>query len=156
MMPIQTRYAGCHFRSRLEARWAVFFDRLEIEWQYEPEGFDLGRAGWYLPDFRIELEDGRSGFVEVKPLAFGAHPEVVLSEGERHKISALSEAPNMYVMVVGEHGRDRPESGILAWRWIDAEWTPSRVTFGRGGPDLIAGWNAARSARFEHGQEGAR
>jgi hypothetical protein len=39
--PIETRYAGCRFRSRLEARWAVFFDRLGIAWEYEPEGFEL-------------------------------------------------------------------------------------------------------------------
>jgi hypothetical protein len=25
---IDTRYAGCLFRSRLEARWAVFFERI--------------------------------------------------------------------------------------------------------------------------------
>lgn len=31
--PIQTRYAGCLFRSRLEARWAVFFDHLGIRWR---------------------------------------------------------------------------------------------------------------------------
>jgi hypothetical protein len=46
-----TRYAGCHFRSRLEARWAVFFDTLGLRWEYEPEGF-LGCWGaCYLPDF---------------------------------------------------------------------------------------------------------
>jgi hypothetical protein len=49
--PIQTQYRGFRFRSRAEARWAVFFDTLEIRWQYELEGFDLGIAGWYLPDF---------------------------------------------------------------------------------------------------------
>lgn len=55
---IETRYAGCHFRSRLEARWAVFFDALKIEWQYEPQGFELNRKLTllpgkikYLPDF---------------------------------------------------------------------------------------------------------
>lgn len=47
---IETRYAGCRFRSRLEARWAVFFDTLGIPWEYEPEGFDLDGL-WYLPDF---------------------------------------------------------------------------------------------------------
>lgn len=50
--PIETRYAGCRFRSRLEARWAVFFDHLGIRWEYEPQGYRLGadnRA--YLPDF---------------------------------------------------------------------------------------------------------
>lgn len=48
---IETRYKGYRFRSRLEARWAVFFDTLGIEWEYEKEGYDLGEAGWYLPDF---------------------------------------------------------------------------------------------------------
>lgn len=48
--PIQTSYAGCFFRSRLEARWAVFFDHLGIPWEYEPQGYETG-AGRYLPDF---------------------------------------------------------------------------------------------------------
>ncbi len=38
---IETKYKGCRFRSRLEARWAVFFDALGIKWWYEPEGFHL-------------------------------------------------------------------------------------------------------------------
>lgn len=60
---IETRYAGCHFRSRLEARWAVFFDHLDVEWHYEPQGFEWGahagefgtdhKAGRYLPDFYL-------------------------------------------------------------------------------------------------------
>ena len=29
--PIETTYNGYKFRSRLEARWAVFFDSAEIE-----------------------------------------------------------------------------------------------------------------------------
>lgn len=49
---IETEYAGCRFRSRLEARWAVFFDRLGLEWQYEPEGFEGDRSR-YLPDFLL-------------------------------------------------------------------------------------------------------
>jgi hypothetical protein len=39
--PIETLYRGYRFRSRLEARWAVFFDRARIPWRYEPEGYDL-------------------------------------------------------------------------------------------------------------------
>lgn len=63
---IETEYAGCRFRSRLEARWAVVFDRLRIEWQYEPEGFEKGHTSYdpetlderreairYLPDFYL-------------------------------------------------------------------------------------------------------
>lgn len=49
---IETRYKGYRFRSRLEARWAVFFDTMGSTWtwEYEPEGFDLNGL-WYLPDF---------------------------------------------------------------------------------------------------------
>ncbi len=62
---IPTRYAGHEFRSRLEARWAVFFDALAMEWRYEPEGFMLAPFGeWYLPDFFLpEL----GYWIEVKP-----------------------------------------------------------------------------------------
>lgn len=49
---IETEYAGYKFRSRLEARWAVFFDSLGVEWRYEPEGFEAGRTR-YLPDFYL-------------------------------------------------------------------------------------------------------
>ena len=38
---VQTEYKGYLFRSRLEARWAVFFDTLGIQWEYEPEGIVL-------------------------------------------------------------------------------------------------------------------
>lgn len=53
---IETRYAGCRFRSRLEARWAVFFDALHIEWEYEPEGFVRtwnDETYKWLPDFYL-------------------------------------------------------------------------------------------------------
>lgn len=50
MKPIETHYNGYRFRSRLEARWAVFFDTLGIPYEYEKEGYDL-EGTWYLPDF---------------------------------------------------------------------------------------------------------
>ena len=49
--PIETEYKGYRFRSRLEARWAVFFDACGVKWDYEVEGFDLGDGVKYLPDF---------------------------------------------------------------------------------------------------------
>lgn len=65
---IETQYAGCRFRSRLEARWAVFFDKVDIEWQYEPQGFETP-AGRYLPDFY--LPQG-GAWIEVKGGSFTA------------------------------------------------------------------------------------
>lgn len=49
--PIETVYNGHRFRSRLEARWAVFFDAVGIRYEYEPEGFKLSNGTKYLPDF---------------------------------------------------------------------------------------------------------
>jgi hypothetical protein len=50
---IETVYKGYRFRSRLEARWAVFFDACGVKWEYEPEGYDLGNGLCYLPDFLL-------------------------------------------------------------------------------------------------------
>ena len=63
--PIETRYKGYRMRSRTEARWAVFFDALGIEWEYESEGYDTGEHGWYLPDFAVIFR-GRKMLMEVK------------------------------------------------------------------------------------------
>ena len=49
---LPTEYGGARFRSRTEARWAVFFDHLGIRWEYEAQGFDAG-GDWYLPDFLL-------------------------------------------------------------------------------------------------------
>ena len=72
--PIQTEYKGYLFRSRLEARWAVFFDALGVKWEYEPEGYDLGDGLLYLPDFLLHgvtvnhayQQTNRDIYVEVK------------------------------------------------------------------------------------------
>lgn len=48
---IETIYRGYRFRSRLEARWAVFFDALNVPFEYEREGFILDDGTKYLPDF---------------------------------------------------------------------------------------------------------
>jgi hypothetical protein len=61
--PIETNYNGYRFRSRLEARWAVFFDALEIRYTYEPQGFNLNGI-LYLPDFYLPT---LNTWLEVKP-----------------------------------------------------------------------------------------
>ena len=61
---IETQYNGYRFRSRLEARWAVFFDSLGVPYLYEPEGFELGDGVRYLPDFWLP---DQHCWVEIKP-----------------------------------------------------------------------------------------
>ena len=76
---IETVYNGYRFRSRTEARWAVFFDTLDIVYEYEKEGYNLGEAGWYLPDFWLPKQQC---WIEVK----GDTP----TEEERNKAKALA------------------------------------------------------------------
>ena len=62
---IETSYRGRYFRSRLEARWAVFFDLIGLPWEYEMVGMQVGE--WrYLPDFNLPTAPA---LLEVKPLA---------------------------------------------------------------------------------------
>lgn len=46
-------YNGICFRSRLEARWAVFFDVMGIKYEYEPKQFTLDYGVKYTPDFAL-------------------------------------------------------------------------------------------------------
>lgn len=75
---IETVYNGYRFRSRLEARWAVFFDALGVKYEYEKEGFDLDGV-WYLPDFWLPRE---RCWIEIK----GEDP----TRNERNKLYRLS------------------------------------------------------------------
>lgn len=63
LQAIETEYRGHKYRSRLEARWAVFFDNAKIPYVYEPEGFRMSDGTCYLPDFY--LPDSKT-FVEIK------------------------------------------------------------------------------------------
>lgn len=72
---IPTTYAGVNFRSRLEARWAAFFDLADIKWEYEP--FDL--EGW-CPDFLLKTEPSLI-LAEVKPIDLGDKKRHDASEG---------------------------------------------------------------------------
>lgn len=64
LKPIATQFKGYKFRSRLEARWAVFFNALGLRWEYEPQGFELRDGTRYLPDFYLPDQDT---YVEIKP-----------------------------------------------------------------------------------------
>lgn len=87
MKAIPTEYGGVTFRSRLEARWAMFLDESNIPWKYEWEGYDLDGYK-YLPDFYLPKRDA---FLEIKPgsgewlkqamLALHTMKPVIVAEG---------------------------------------------------------------------------
>lgn len=85
---IETVYNGYRFRSRLEARWAVFFDSLGVKYEYEPEGFELPGLGGYLPDFRVMCHATRGGDCEPFPLYIEVKGQ--MDEASAKKIKAFS------------------------------------------------------------------
>jgi hypothetical protein len=64
---IEVLYSGKVFRSRLEARWAVFLDLLGVNWDYEACHYEVGPDLYYLPDFY--LPDHQT-WLEVKAAPF--------------------------------------------------------------------------------------
>ena len=103
---IETNYKGYRFRSRLEARWAVYFDAIGIEWEYEKEGFELGNGVRYLPDFWLPQV---SMWAEVKPEDF--------SEEERDKIERLSLLSDCGVLMLTGHADLKSYWGVRVHEW---------------------------------------
>lgn len=67
MNVIPTFYNGIEYRSKTEARWAVFLNDVGVKSQYEPECFILPGGYKYMPDFYIP---DYKGWIEVKGTTF--------------------------------------------------------------------------------------
>lgn len=181
---IETQYNGYRFRSRLEARWAVFFDTYGIDYEYELEGFELGNGLRYLPDFFIPSLDI---FVEIKPnrnfslqelkkidsFALGGDKHLLLVMGtptneEMVLINRCSVAPLYEYIDENEYGLSDEE--IVA-EYIGNAVDFSHVEFNRNPitysltlsykhrcpPDEVSFKESllkAKQSRFEHGQPG--
>lgn len=119
---LETEYAGHRFRSRLEARWAVFLDRLGVAWEYEPERYQLA-SGKYLPDFWLPAQQF---FLEVKGVAPSASYRALLEElavGMGHRVVlAVGSIPNPDRYEVGVEGESDfwlaaayPDGSNVSW-----------------------------------------
>lgn len=186
--PIETVYRGYHFRSRLEARWAVFFDTAGIAWEYEPEGFEKD-GDRYLPDFRLTL-GGKIWWVEVKgdPNWLKENRQringwltgaPIVPGGQLLLLGSLPEptrGPLMVKALVCQDGA--PCEGWAALEFWDSQgrvavWPDAALRYFRDLEDLSGfqpfvvssplclkgvkeALSAARQARFEHGESGAR
>jgi hypothetical protein len=99
MTVLPTKYKEYLFRSRTEARWAVFFDQLNIPFEYEKEGYDLDGI-WYLPDFWLPTLDC---FIEIK----GEYPS---SEAQnKAQLLCINSHKNVYIFwgnPIGQFGGD--------------------------------------------------
>lgn len=142
---IPTRYAGCRFRSRLEARWAVLFDTLNWPWEYETQGFVLP-GGNYLPDFRVLRPGGEPVWFEVKPSSDTRDdprwPELAAMTGD---------------LVIVARGMHRTGDDCASQHSADV-YTPGTVARGVELWPSVPGsaWDAASSARFEFGETPGR
>ena len=93
----------------------VFFDSLGIRFEYEKEGYSLGEAGWYLPDFWLPTVYLRSYpepglWVEIK----GAEPTDL--EHERCSILASGTAKPV-ILFVGLPGDRESSLGGYQFTW---------------------------------------
>lgn len=151
--PIPTFFGGIYYRSRTEARWAVFLSMLEIPFNYEDSGFAIktdAEEFWYLPDFLLPDLDAWPQVVEVK----GAQP----TQEEVTKLLGVCEAKACDGMfLIG-----RPDlCGELWWfvRLAQEKFEVRRLKqdflsslFG----DTDRAFLVARSYRFERGHDVAR
>lgn len=168
MKAIETTYAGYKFRSRTEARWAVFFDDLGWSWEYEPEGFEL-RSGRYLPDFRVEC-GLKPLWVEVK----GARHLITDSDIDRlwdlDWVGRMSEGrravfvigtPEIHKVLNSVVGLPPNECYFEAYAGLCLGAEPKYrcgehpIALVGASPNVERAVDAARSARFEFGQSGA-
>jgi hypothetical protein len=147
---IDTKFEGYLFRSRLEARWAVFFSEIGLRYEYEKEGFKLEDGSWYLPDFYLP---SIHSWLEVKPDSF--------SETERSRVILLSKGFGEDVFVILGNGMPGPRqydcycngeqvSDCTLSSYIKTkDW--AMPYFGEGWTELdYSAFNKAKTARFEH------
>lgn len=125
----ETDYAGVHFRSRLEARWALLFDALGVPWQYEPRCFRTPEGG-YLPDFLVGVRS--PWWLEIK----GPEPierdyvrarHVVAQTGQKFRflVGPIPKAPSHGIL----RTRVLPTPRARVWRPADWQtpWSAARL-----------------------------
>ena len=162
---IETQYKGYRFRSRTEARWAVFFDTAGIEWEYEKEGYDLGKVGRYLPDFWLPSPNEKwphAGYwLEIKGLPPTAEEEgkaVSLATYTRHTVKIAQGLPGEHILWSAH--RNGTHGYVFDGTDGTAAWSPEKMSLFSFAiqlahdpvGDIWGAIDAARSARFEHGE----
>jgi hypothetical protein len=172
---IQTTYAGHRFRSRLEARWCVFFRSSGVHFDYEPQGYVVNGKP-YLPDFYLR----GFGFFEVKgdePESRQLYQELATQANEFVYVACggIPDPESFWGTIFGygpdpvpvEDGRERAHMFLQCSHCGRVVLTSDMYCAARGYcyahdrcerarmfPPTTA-LSAARSARFEHGEVAA-
>jgi hypothetical protein len=96
-----TYYNDYIFRSLLEAKWAIVFDYLKIQYQYESQCFHT-KHGWYLPDFHL---NNINLWIEIKP-KFPSIEEI-------DKIQTVADQTNCFACILVSF----PEIDVFSGKW---------------------------------------
>lgn len=165
---IDTYYNGNYYRSRLEARWAVFFESCGIRYEYESEGFKMESGRKYLPDFHLPDLDL---YIEVKPDLGGAflptgqpNWDAVYEHEDFEKWQEFSHRHQIGVLFGRPHNKPfwivQPvDSGLVlfhletrlsGWGREKPFWRLWNCSGDEESDDLIPFAKAANKKRFEH------
>jgi hypothetical protein len=121
---IPTVFRGVKFRSRLEAKWAAFFEACRWRWRYEP--IDL--PGW-IPDFALGW---KPTLVEVKPFYHGDDFTDVLREcenaGHHGPVVLLGAEPRFMDWSILDLYNQAPPIGWIA-EWWETNGVPGWVVW---------------------------
>jgi hypothetical protein len=128
--PIPTSYAGILFRSKTEARYAKFFDGLDVKWTWEPQPTVTNGQG-YSPDFMIFPALGPV-WVEVKGYGEDPYSKDVMKfrrfaaerPGPISRCALFTGWPDERgnILVIGGDGSEDPVKGH--WEDDTQEWRP--------------------------------
>jgi len=115
-------YKGRQYRSRLEARWASFFDL--VGWRFEYEPYDL--PGW-IPDFAIYNHEDQEMLVEVKP--YSTIEEFSKTESQIHNALREGDKEECEILLLGVSIKEEGYSiGFPSLGWL-MYYTPEDVEF---------------------------
>jgi len=136
----QIMVEGIHFRSKLEARWYLFFKKLGWNVVYEPE--IEGLTGW-LPDFLI-IGKGFKTLVDVKPIDseeewedsfydYSKREKIILHTHKDYKKimnSGIKNLPEYELLILGTNLRldGRSGFGVLYERCVNHDYDPNTKT----------------------------
>ena len=122
-------FDGIPFRSHAEFRWAIFFHHLDIDGEYEPQGF-VTDGEPYLPDFALRPALGLL-WVEVKgswesdPAGIAKWRRFATQRYQPSRAVLLTGLPsteNSYLVIGGDDSSKNPLKG--GWEDDAQKWRP--------------------------------
>lgn len=139
MRPIPTKYRGVTYRSRVEARWAVFFEAMGWAATYEQEGLDLDGV-WYLPDFWLPA---LGVYAEIKadaPTQEEAEKCQRLADASSRTVWLLAGSPTAGAYKLHEFAKGRAAANPALREFRDCRRCERTVIYHRSGDNTSWGW----------------